>query len=106
MVKHHSADPQRALELTHAGLASYQQGGGAASNLAYRGLVELRTQLHAKADDSGTAKTEVDTLVKDLGTRGANALVVAQVKELIPSAPAARSRRQAPRKSAKKPSDG
>ena len=106
MVKHHSADPQRALELTDAGLASYQQAGGAASNLAYRGLVELRTELHAKADDSAAAKTEVETLVKDLGTRGANAAVVAQVKELIPSTPAARSGRSAPRKPGKKPSDG
>ncbi|MGO4146701.1 hypothetical protein AB4Y77_16605 [Paenarthrobacter sp. YAF11_1] len=106
MVKHHSADPQRALALTDAGLASYQQSAGAASNLAYRGLVELRTELHAKADNSAAAKSEVETLAKDLGTRGANSAVLAQVKELIPPTPAARSRRAAPRKPAKKSSDG
>ncbi len=106
MVKHHSADPQRALALTDAGLAGYQQSAGAASNLAYRGLVELRTELHAKSDNSAAAKSEVETLAKDLGTRGANPTVLAQVKELIPSTPAARSRRAAPRKAAKKSSDG
>jgi hypothetical protein len=101
MVKHHSADPQRALALTDSGLAGFQQGAGAASNLAYRGLVELRSELHAKANNTAAAKSEVETLAKDLGTRGANATVLAQVKELIPTTPAARSRRSAPRKPAK-----
>ncbi|QSZ54930.1 hypothetical protein RI444_05110 [Paenarthrobacter sp. AT5] len=101
MVKHHSADPQRALSLTEPVLASYQQEGGRSNNLAYRKLVELRTDLHAKSDDAAAAKSEVETLAKDLGSRGAHASVVAQVKELIPSTPAARSRRSAPRKPAK-----
>ena len=69
--------------------------------MAYRKLVELRTDLHAKSDDAAAAKSEVETLAKDLGSRGAHASVVAQVKELIPSTPAARSRRSAPRKPAK-----
>ncbi|WP_458107260.1 hypothetical protein M1D51_16435 [Arthrobacter sp. R3-55] len=106
MVKHHSADPQRALELTDAGLASYQQSAGAAGNLAYRGLVELRTELHAKTDNRAAATSEVEILVKDLGRRGAKSAVLAQVKDLMPSTPATRSRRAAPRESAKKPSDG
>lgn len=106
MVKHHSADPKRALALTDAGLAGYQQSAGAASNLAYRGLVELRTELHAKADNSAAARSEVETLAKDLGARGANSTVVAQVKELISPTPTTRSRRAAPRKPAKKSSDG
>jgi hypothetical protein len=101
MVKHHSADPERALALTDAGLASYQKASGAANNLAYRKLVELRTELHVKANDTAAAKSEVETLAKDLGSRGVNPTVLAQVKELIPSTPAARSRRSAPRKPAK-----
>jgi len=101
MVKHHSADPERALALTDAGLASYQKGGGPANNLAYRKLVELRRDLHVKADNTAAAKSEVETLAKDLGSRGVNPTVLAQVKELIPSTPAARSRRSAPRKPAK-----
>ncbi|MFJ4208492.1 hypothetical protein ACIPY2_08540 [Paenarthrobacter sp. NPDC089675] len=101
MVKHHSADPERALAITDAGLAAYQQEGVPGSNLAYRKLVELRTELHVKADDAAAAKSEVETLAKDLGTRGANPAVVAQVKELIPPTPAARSRRSAPGKPAK-----
>ena len=111
MVKHHSADPERALALTDAGLAKYQQEGAASSNLAYRNLVELRTELHVKADNPAAAKSEVETLAKDLGSRGVNPTVLAQVKELVPSAavrstgtpptPAARSRRSAPRKPAK-----
>ncbi|MGO4590385.1 hypothetical protein [Paenarthrobacter sp. 2TAF44] len=106
MIKHHSADPERALALTDAGLASYQKGSSAANNLAYRNLVELRRDLHVKADNTAAAKSEVETLAKDLGSRGVNPTVLAQVKELIPSTPAARSRRSAPRKPAKKPSDG
>lgn len=101
LVKHHSADPERALALTDPGLASYREGGGAANNLAYRNLVELRTGLHVMADDAAAAKSEVEKLAKDLGSRGANPAVVAQVKELIPSTPAARSRRSAPGKPAK-----
>lgn len=101
MVKHHSADPERALAVTDAGLARYQQEGVPGSNLAYRKLVELRTELHVKVDDAAAAKSEVETLAKDLGTRGANPAVVAQVKELIPPTPAARSRRSAPGKPAK-----
>jgi hypothetical protein len=105
MVKHHSADPGRALSLTDAGLAKYQQEGAASSNLAYRNLVELRTGLHVKADQPAAAKSEVETLARDLDTRGANSAVVAQVKELVPSAGVpstpARSRRSAPRKPAK-----
>lgn len=101
MVKHHSADPERALALTEPALAGFQKGAPAAANLDYRNLVELRTALHVKADDAAAAKSEVETLAKDLDKRGANRNVLAQVKELIPSAPATRTRRAAPRKPAK-----
>ncbi|MCA4133958.1 hypothetical protein [Arthrobacter sp. M4] len=85
MVKHHTADPERALELTNSGLESYRQSTSPASNLAYRDLVELRAALHVKADNTAAAQAEVETLANDLDQRGANPNVVAQVRELAPS---------------------
>ncbi|WP_426998434.1 hypothetical protein [Pseudarthrobacter sp. N5] len=106
MVKHHSADPDRALSLTAPGLEAYQQSSAPSANLAYRGLVELRTAFYAQTGEAGAAKSEVETLAKDLDLRGANASVLSQVRELIPAAPARaarapRARRAAPKKPAK-----
>lgn len=104
MVKHHGADPQRALALTEPGLDAYQKSAAPAANLAYRDLVELRVALHMKADNAAAAQAEVETLAKDLGQRGANPNIVAQVRGLVPgldpTPPAAsRSRRTAARRS-------
>ncbi|OFI37636.1 hypothetical protein BIU82_07075 [Arthrobacter sp. SW1] len=86
LVKAHSADPERALALTDPGLQRYRESATPSGNLAYRELVQFRTGLHLAADDAAAANSEVETLAKDLGERGANPAVVAQVRELMPLA--------------------
>ncbi|MGW9413049.1 hypothetical protein [Arthrobacter cupressi] len=104
MVKSHSADPERALALTDPGLERYQAAGTPSANLAYRDLVQFRAGLHLAADNAEAANAEVETLAKDLGERGANPSVVAEVRDLmapVAEEKAAPKSRRAPRKGTK-----
>ena len=80
----HQADPQQALEVTEPALANYQEHGIKSDNLAYTQLVHLRAGLHVEAGTPDAAATEVNELVTNLESRGANQNVIDDVRALAP----------------------
>ena len=76
----HEADPEAALALTEAAFQAHKAEGDKTTNLAYRTLVEQRTDLHVAAGRPAQARKELSSLAPALSRRGANPNVVADVK--------------------------
>ncbi|KQY25227.1 hypothetical protein ASD16_07280 [Cellulomonas sp. Root485] len=80
LVKHHSADPEAALDVTAATVQAYHESGGRAENLPYGELVGLRSSLFAEVGETDTAANEAETLADDLAARGVRENVVDEVR--------------------------
>jgi hypothetical protein len=80
VLRSHEADPEAALALTEAAFQAHKAEGDKTTNLAYRTLVEQRTDLHVAAGRPAQARKELSSLATALARRGANPNVVADVK--------------------------
>jgi hypothetical protein len=83
----HKAEPGRALELTRPALERYRRVPDRALNIAYHQLVRRRAELLRAAGQERQANEELTRLHEDLGARGVNPSVLADIKGFIENVP-------------------
>jgi hypothetical protein len=78
--KTHAADPAASLAVTAPALDVYRKTADPRLNLNYHALVRGRAETLAASGKKGEAKKEVQTLQKDLKSRGVNESVLKEIK--------------------------
>lgn len=80
LVRAFDAEPEKALALTASALKYYHAHPSKDLNIAYHALVKSRSSLLVATDQKAAAKKEVTTLIKDLGNRDVNQVVLDDIK--------------------------